>query len=131
MTIPVQSELLEGTGTPREGSTASETEIISMLRERFPGRGYCLVRDWTIFRADLTPDELKTIESRGHQPLFVYAHNVLEDSHGRFRPGDWVRTSMCVSFDGEAVFETKNTVYVLVGNGVEKTVSLKAIFSFF
>jgi hypothetical protein len=131
VTIPVQSELRAGTANSRQGSAASLAEISSMLQERFPGRGYCLVRDWTVFRADLTPQEVETIQSHGHRPLFLYAFEVVEDSRGRFQPGDWVRSSMCVSFDDRAMFETKNTVYVLLGPGSEQVASLNTIFSFF
>ncbi|WP_442968417.1 DUF6957 family protein [Pseudomonas sp. S37] len=56
---------------------------------------------------------------------------MVEDSQYRFQSGDWVRSSMCGSFHEGVFFETKNTVYVLVGDGHEQTASLKAIFSFF
>jgi hypothetical protein len=38
---------------------------------------------------------------------------------------------MAISFQDGFLFETKNTLYVLMGNGHEKKASLKTIFSFF
>jgi hypothetical protein len=104
------------------------TELATRL---FPLKPYCLVEQWTIFRADLTPDELTRVHAADHLPLFMFAHKVMEDSRGRFQPGDWVRSSMCVTFDDGVMFETKNTIYVLMGPGHEQTASLKTIFSFF
>jgi hypothetical protein len=124
-------DLIGAPGQPMEGSLSDSTELIARVQECFPGKPYCLVEQWTVFRADVTPDELETICARGHLPLFVFAHNVVLDSRGRFQPGDWVRSSMCVSFDDRAMFETKNTVYVLLGPGSEQVASLKTIFSFF
>jgi len=61
----------------------------------------------------------------------LFAHNVRFDSQRRFDVGDWMRSTFAVSFEEGFLFETRNTVYVLMGNGREKSVSLKTIFSFF
>lgn len=123
-------ELMAATAIERQGSDAEPEFLISEARRRFPGKGYCRVYEWTVFRADVSADDLETISSRGHLPFFVYAHRVAEDSRGRFRPGEWVRSSMAISFDG-VMFETKNTVYILQGAGHERLASLKTIFSFY
>lgn len=115
---------------PLQGTSATVEEIIAMLAQRAPLKAYCLVEEWTIFRADLTPEELAKVRAANHLPLFLFAHKVIEDSRGRFQPGDWVRSSMAISFDG-IMFETKRTVYVLMGPGHEKKADLKTIFSFF
>ena len=60
---------------------------------------------------------LVTIRATGLEPMFMYAHCVIHDGHGRFPPGGWVRSTLCKSFDGVCLFETRNTVYVLMGNG--------------
>ena len=127
----VPSELFGASVRPLPGIENDIESQISRASDLFPGKPYCLVEQWTVFRADVNPDELKTICARGHLPLFVFAHNVVLDSRGRFQPGDWVRSSMCVSFDDGVMFETKNTVYVLLGPGAEQVASLMTIFSFF
>lgn len=106
-------------------------EIVATLAVRAPPKAYCLVEEWTIFRADLTPAELTRVHAADHLPLILFAHKVVVDSRARFQPGDWVRSSMCTAFDDGIMFETKNTIYVLMGAGHEQTASLKTIFSFF
>lgn len=131
MTSPVQSDLILGVRSPRRGTSASTEEVIATLARRTPFKAYCLIEQWTVFHADLTPDELTKVHAANHLPLFVFAHKVIEDSRGRFQPDDWVRSSMCTSFDDGVMFETRNTTYVLMGPGYEQTASLKTIFSFF
>ncbi|MBF8766302.1 hypothetical protein IR009_13835 [Pseudomonas putida] len=125
-----ESDVLGGPRTPLVGlSTSSEAR--TLVLKNFPGKPYCLVKEWTVFRVEVTPDELSKVHAAGQLPLIVFAHNMVEDSQGRFRSGDWVRSSMCTSFNDSVVFETRNTVYVLVGPGHEQPASLETIFSFF
>lgn len=124
-------ELLASPGEPRQGSMDSEEFLIGLVQALYPRKPYCLVEDWTIFRADVSEDDLAKIRAAGHLPLFVFAHKVMEDSRQRFQPGDWVRSSMCISFEDGVMFETKHTIYVLMGPGHEKKAELKTIFSFF
>lgn len=125
-----EPDFMKGPRTPLEGLSSS-SEARALVSQRFPGKPYCLITDWTIFRIDVTPEELTNVHAAGQLPMIVFAHNVIEDSQGRFQQGDWVRSSMCTSFDDGAVFETRNTVYILIGQGHEQTASLKTIFSFF
>jgi len=125
-----ESDVIGGPRTPRDGLPSS-SDAQALVSKHFPGKPYCLVEDWTIFRIDVTPEELTKVHAARQLPMIVFAHKVIEDSQGRFQLGDWVRSSMCTSFDDRAVFETRNTVYVLIGPGHEQTASLKTIFSFF
>ncbi|MHA6128999.1 DUF6957 family protein [Pseudomonas fluorescens group sp. PF-1] len=125
-----ESDVLGGPRTPRDGLSSS-SEARAFVSQNFPGKPYCLVEEWTVFRIDITPDELARVHAAGQLPMIVFAHNVIEDSQGRFKQGDWVRSSMCTSFNDGVVFETRNTAYVLIGPGHEQPASLKTIFSFF
>ena len=125
-----EPDFMKGPRTGLEG-LAGTSEARALAVERFPKKPYCLVRDWTIFRIEVTPEELTKVHAAGQLPMIVFAHNVIEDSQGRLQRGDWVRSSMCTKFDEGAVFETRNTVYILIGPGHEQTASLKTIFSFF
>lgn len=125
-----EPDFMKGPRTPLEGLSSS-SQARALASERFPAKPYCLVRDWTIFRIEVTPDELTKVHAAGQLPLILFAHNVVEDSQGRFQRGDWVRSSMCTNFNDGVVFETRNTGYVLIGPGHEQTASLKTIFSFF
>lgn len=127
----VDGDIFDEEVMTRKGSNEAQEALTQSVRKFFPSKAYCLVKQWTIFRADVSEDDLVKIHAAGHLPLFVFAHKVIEDNRQRFQPGDWVRSSMCVSFDDGVMFETKNTIYVLMGPGHEKKADLKTIFSFF
>jgi len=124
-----EPEFMKGPRTPLEGLPCS-SEARAMANQHFPGKAYCLVEDWTVFRLDVTPEEVTKLHALGQLPMIVFAHNVVEDSQGRFDRGDWVRSSICTSFKDGVVFETRNTAYVLIGPGHEQPASLKEAFSF-
>jgi hypothetical protein len=123
--------LLDSTGVPVIGSSENAETLKNFFYQHSPLKPFCLVEEWTIFRADVSHADLEKIKEAGHEPLIVFAHKVVHDSRGRFQPGDWVRSSMCISFEDGVMFETKHTVYVLMGLGHEKKADLKTIFSFF
>jgi hypothetical protein len=124
------ADLLYGPGEPRTGSEDSDEALIELVKTRFPRKPYCLVEDWIIARVDVTEDELKQIHAEGQLPMMVFANNVIFDSERRFDVGDWVRSTFAISFQDGFLFETRNTIYVLCGNGHEKSVGLKTILSF-
>lgn len=123
-----ETEFMKGPRTPLEG-LPSESEAKALVRQRFPRKPYCVVRDWTIFRIEFTHDELTKVHAAGQMPMIVFAHNVVEDSQCRFERGNWVRSTMCTSFSDGVLFETRNTVYVLAGPGHEQPATLHDVFS--
>ncbi|MFJ4397309.1 DUF6957 family protein [Pseudomonas sp. NPDC089396] len=124
-------ELFSEPSERRKGASGDEAQLIELVTGRYPGKAYCLVREWTLFRAELTEAELAKVAAAGNIPLFLLAHNVVADSAGRFQPANWVRSSIGVALEDGYLFETRNTVYVLVGEGAEQKASLKTIFSFY
>jgi len=125
------SEPLYGPSEPRNGSMGSYETLTGLVQTLYPRKPYCMIEGWTIFRVDFTEDELKRIHSEGQLPLIVFAQNVVFDSERRFDVGDWVRSTFAVSFEEGFLFETRNTIYVLMGPGDEKLASLKTVLSFF
>ncbi|WP_417539904.1 DUF6957 family protein, partial [Marinobacter sp.] len=71
----------------------------------------------------------KDFERQELKPVIVYAHEIMFDSTQRFAPGNWVRTTPLLNFTPPCIFETTNTVYILVGEGRRKTASLQAVMS--
>jgi hypothetical protein len=124
-------ELFSGPDERRQGPMDSDEILIGLVQALYPGKPYCLVEDWTIFKVDVTEDELQKIQAAGQLPLIVFARNVRVDSQLRFNSGDWVRTTFATSFEEGFLFETRNTVYVLAGVGYEKTASFSTIMSIF
>ncbi|VVN80622.1 DUF6957 family protein [Pseudomonas fluorescens] len=129
--IQAASELLSSIGEARSGSIENQETLIQLVQSRFPNKGFCIVQQWTIVRAIASDADLTKIHVHGHMPLFVFAEKVILDSRGRFDYGNWVRSTMAISFEDGFLFETKNTVYVLVGDGDEKSASLAAILSLY
>lgn len=121
--------LLQDGQVSSAGTSLSPAEIEALVAERFPRKAYCTVEDWLIFHVDEPAESLARVRASGLEPMFMYSHCVIYDGHGRFPPGGWVRSTLCKSFDGICLFETRNTVYVLVGEGREMKASLKTIFS--
>jgi hypothetical protein len=129
--IQAASELLSSNGELRSGSRESQESLIQLVQSLFPNKGFCIIEQWTIVRAIASDADLTKIHVHGHLPLFVFAEKVILDSRGRFDYGNWVRSTMAISFQDGFLFETKNTVYVLAGDGDEKSASLAAILSLY
>ncbi|MNN68811.1 hypothetical protein D3C81_1845490 [compost metagenome] len=47
----------------------------------------------------------------------MYADTIVLDEQNRWESGEWVRSSPLESFAHGCLFETANTVYVLLGDG--------------
>lgn len=121
---------LDSPGTSLEG-LPSEEEALALVKIHYPAKPYCIVEQWQLLELELTAEEIANVKSTGQLPLFLFAHSVLEDSEGRFERGYFVRSSMCKAFVNGVLFETRNTVYVLVGPGHKKFASLRDVFSIF
>ncbi|MBR7200325.1 hypothetical protein [Pseudomonas sp. 14A] len=104
-------------GESLNGCRLADSDAVAFANLHFPSRPYCLVSDWAILDIDVTPAQLQTIADRGLIPALMNALTVIEDSKSRFRPGDWVSSTLAVSFTHGCLFETKNTIYVLMGPG--------------
>ena len=102
MASVVEPDFMKGPRTPLEGLSSS-SDARALANQRFPEKPYCLVRDWTIFRIEVTRDELFKCQAAGQLPMILFAHNVAEDSQGRFERGDWVRSSMCTGLHDVSV----------------------------
>jgi hypothetical protein len=95
------------------------------------GKPCCLVQDWVIWDLDFNDEQLEQVNSMGNLPTIVYARNVMEDHHYRFRAGDKVRSSLLKKLHENAFFETSNTMYILVGPGTRKSIKPEFVEHFF
>lgn len=99
------------------GCELAEQEAKTLVMEKFPGKPYCLVDGWEILDLEVTETEETALREKGLQPTVIGALWVVYDSKGRFQPGTRMRSSFQKGFDGEFLFETVKTVYVLMGPG--------------
>lgn len=121
------TDLLFSTGIPMPGSMVDQAEAIRIVRERFPHSEYCLVRDWIWIDLYVTPAQCSELERTLRQPVLACAHTVIYDSSRRWDVGDFVRTSYLHAFHDGFMFQTLNTVYILIGDGVRKRATLETV----
>lgn len=129
-TLEEVSHFLHGSCERALGWHGTEDELIKLAEQAFPGKPFCMVKQWIIADLQLTPDEHQKLSSMGILPTVVYAHEVVQDSRQRFAPGHWVRTNFGISHDHPCMFETKSTIYLLLGDGSRKPAALSTVFSF-
>ncbi len=127
----IEDGLLGDLGIRLMGSALSLDEAVAVARKRYKWMPLCAVEEWIILDAIVTDAERAKVAAAGCQPMFMFAHKVVDDEQRRFEPGHWVRSSMGTAFKEGYLFETRNTVYVLLGPGHRKSSSIEAIFSLF
>lgn len=127
----IEDGLLGDPGIRLMGTELSLDEVVALARKRYKWMPLCAVEEWTILDAIVTDEERAKVTAAGCQPMFMFAHKVVDDEQRRFEPGHWVRSSMGTAFKEGYLFETRNTVYVLLGPGHRKPASIEAIFSLF
>ena len=121
------TDLLYGLGEPMTGSGMTDERALAFAREHCRFTEFCLVRDWLWIDLDVTEAQRDELKKTRRQPVILYAHNVIYDSARRWDVGDFVRTSLLVSFDKGFLFRTLNSTYVLLGNGLRKRVALETV----
>ena len=127
----LEDGLLGEEGIALVGSELSLEEVLVEARRRYKWLPLCIVEEWTILDAIVTDAERTKVAAAGCQPMFMIAHKVVDDEQRRFEPGHWVRSSMGTALNDGFLFETRNTVYVLLGPGNRKSATIKEIFSLF
>lgn len=131
MERPINDGLLGELGVELSGCELSLEDVILAARKYYKHMPLCVVEEWTILDAIVTDEERAKVAAAGCQPMFMFAHKVVDDEQRRFEPGHWVRSSMGTAFNDGFLFETRNSVYVLLGPGHRKSATIKEIFSLF
>ena len=106
-----------------EGETLdAEVEAVSAS----PYKPYLLVRQWIVIEVEVDDAYKASLAVDGLSNHVLYANEVIMDSRGRYRKGDWVRSTFQRSFTKGYLFESVNSVYVLMGRGVYRKGSPRA-----
>ncbi|WOD12330.1 hypothetical protein RPW65_05575 [Pseudomonas sp. NyZ704] len=124
-------DLLHGEGAPMLGIDMTEQKAIALAEQKCPYKSWCIVKDWVWVDLVRSPKIMESFQRAGTEPTMLYAHHVINDSRGRFPPGGWVRSSPLLTFSDGCLFETRNTVYVLTGNGKRKEAALETVMGIF
>ncbi|WP_437128138.1 DUF6957 family protein [Pseudomonas aeruginosa] len=126
--ISASASIIYGEGDPMRGCELSLEQARAWLSAMEPSRPFCLIADWCWL--DLDAPSMANAESDVQfAPAFVYGGSVLFDSRFRFPVGGWVRSTMLVALRDEFIFETRNTRYLLMGQGVRRRSSPGAVAS--
>lgn len=129
VTLDEISQLLYGTDGGTSGWNGTQDDLISLAAKVFPGKAFCVVRQWILIDLTVTSEEKEKLTNLGLLPMTLFAHEIVLDSRGRFQQGMWVRSNFGKSFTEGCIFETKNTAYLLLAAGQRKEASLGAAFS--
>jgi hypothetical protein len=129
VTLDEVSQLFYGSGDEMPGWEGSQEDLISLAAKTFPGKAFCVVRQWILIDLTVNPDEKEKLTGLGLLPATLFAHEVVLDSKNRFQPTMWVRSNFGVSFTESCMFETNSTVYLLLGAGQRKEACIGTAFS--
>lgn len=119
--------LFNGGGEVMAGSPMTDEQALRFMRDLRLNTEYCLVRDWAWVDLEVTPTQIAELEKTRRKPAIILAHNVIYDSARRWDVGDFVRTSPLHDFRDGFLFQTLNSVYVLLGDGQKKRAALETV----
>lgn len=124
---------LTATGTiPMAGSSMTSSHIIDHLYAKFRSIPYSefnqkplsVLSDWVWFDIDIeSKASLEEMAGQNRKPSIIFSHRLVFDSHSRWSQGAWVLTSPLSEFHEGYIFETTNSVYALLGDGLRKKIT--------
>lgn len=144
MRTPEFYELLSLRGELLEGVSANDASTLSDLGLR-SAKPHCVVYSWIVLDVEGEEHEPNTkLGSRSENlvgrdscafssaeprlPLVLFAHYVEFHSAGRFEKGVSIRSSQAIAYDGRGIFETGDTIYILLGKGFRRPASARLIY---
>ena len=83
--------------------------------------------NWLDLQDDVERKVADYAESR--LPSIIYANKLIHSLSNTAQKDEWIQSSMLVKFHAPAIFETRNTFYVLAGKGVRKDISVTEAFT--
>jgi hypothetical protein len=111
-------------GEPLSGASEAEAELIK-TRVSETGKAYCAAVAWVII--DVLDVDAESLAATGRLPIVLFTHSVLLHSTGDYENNERIKTGYATSYDGRGIFETSDTIFVLVGQGFRKSVSIKLL----
>ncbi|MDD1965912.1 hypothetical protein NPS29_11320 [Pseudomonas putida] len=115
-----------GPSSVMQGADIELEEAIRVTQEKFPDRSFCIVDEWVWLDLDAPDLVVEELALEGMQPIMLLVFNVLFDSstNSKFH---WFRSTPLVRFTDDMFFQTHNKLYVLLGHGRRKSMSLSAV----
>lgn len=133
MDVDVLAKLLSDPGESFEFGIeeCNAEKYIQIAAQWFPEKPYCLVRNWVLWDLIVTEREAEGFKVMGFQPIILHAKFVVFDETGRAEHGYFRMSTPLVTLREPCFFVTKNTVYILTGEGTRKLVDQKSVMSFY
>lgn len=105
-------------------------EAIRSTREQFPDQSFCVVSEWVWLDLEAPELVVEELAAEGKKPTMLLVFNVLFDSSTTSK-SHWFRTTPLIEFTGGMFFQTEHKLYVLMGDGRRKLMSLSAVVRLF
>lgn len=99
------------------GSDMTDEQAFAYAHLNFPDRCFCIVRGWTWVEYGMSSTGFDRLRAQGIYPVMLYSSYIVFDGQQRWPEGGFVRTSPLVSFRESFIFKTRNTAYLLLGDG--------------
>ena len=119
-----------GPSAVMSGCDIALEEAIRVTQERFPDRSFCVVSEWVWLDLEAPDLVIEELAAEGKKPTMLLVFNVLFDSSLTSKP-HWFRTTPLIEFTDGMFFQTEHKLYVLVGHGRRKPMSLSAVVRLF
>ncbi|MNQ87000.1 hypothetical protein D3C85_1022090 [compost metagenome] len=80
VTLEEISQLLYGAGKEAPGWQGTQDELIALAAKTFPGKAFCVVKQWILIDLTVNPDEKEKLSGLGLLPATLFAHEIVLDS---------------------------------------------------
>lgn len=87
------------------------------------------MRNWRLIEVQVVDAYKAALASEGLSPFVLCGSDLVLHRTGKRQAGDWVRTTFQRSLTKSFLFESVNTIYVLLGEGVRIKGSANAVLS--
>jgi len=111
-------------GEPLCGTSEAEAKFIK-THVAETGKAYCAAIAWVII--DVLDVDAGPLAAIGRLPSVLFPHSLLLHSSGDYGNNERVKIGYATSYDGRGIFVTRDTIFVLVGQGLRKSVPIKLL----
>ena len=119
-----------GPSAVMSGCEIEVEDAIRATRERFPDSSFCIVNEWVWLDLEAPDLVIEELAAEGKKPTMLLVFNVLFDSSSTSR-SHWFRSTPLIDFTDDMFFQTESKLYVLLGHGRRKSMSLSAVVRLF
>lgn len=115
-------DLFFGSAQPLPGADLDDEALLKFTCEEFPGKDFCIVRQWMLIDVILSDDQENLIRSKGLRPSVIYAQAMITKEGAKAGAQHGVLSDFQLTFE-DCFFETKDMLYILAGRGSRKSAS--------